>query len=43
MMSLDNVFNDEELAAWVDRVEREIGADSSTSCASSRSTAWRST
>jgi DNA ligase (NAD+) len=26
MMSLDNVFDTEELAAWFDRVEKEIGA-----------------
>jgi DNA ligase (NAD+) len=25
MMSLDNAFRDEELAAWVDRVERDVG------------------
>jgi DNA ligase (NAD+) len=28
MMSLDNVFDTEELAAWFDRVEKEIGATS---------------
>ncbi len=28
MMSLDNVFDAEELAAWFDRVEKEIGATS---------------
>ncbi|XHM63508.1 NAD-dependent DNA ligase LigA [Streptomyces nigra] len=25
MLSLDNTFNDEELAAWVDRIARELG------------------
>ena len=28
MMSLDNVFDSEELAAWFDRVEKEVGATS---------------
>ncbi|ASO22397.1 DNA ligase (NAD+) [Actinoalloteichus hoggarensis] len=27
MLSLDNAFEEEELAAWVDRVEREVGPD----------------
>ena len=43
MMSLDNVFTADELAAWADRVERDAGAPTCTSCASSRSTGWRST
>ncbi|RJK98207.1 NAD-dependent DNA ligase LigA [Vallicoccus soli] len=32
MLSLDNVFSDEELAAWAQRVEREVGADASYLC-----------
>jgi DNA ligase (NAD+) len=32
MMSLDNAFSDEELAAWAARVEREIGPDASYLC-----------
>jgi DNA ligase (NAD+) len=27
MLSLDNAFTDEELTAWAERVEREVGAD----------------
>src|SRR5262249_11677306 len=27
MLSLDNVFADDELAAWAERIEREVGAD----------------
>ncbi|APU17222.1 MULTISPECIES: NAD-dependent DNA ligase LigA [Actinoalloteichus] len=27
MLSLDNAFEDEELASWVDRVEREVGTE----------------
>ena len=43
MMSLDNAFTDEELAAWAERIEREVGAEGRrATCASSRSTAWRS-
>jgi DNA ligase (NAD+) len=30
MMSLDNAFSPEELAAWVERVEREVGAKAAT-------------
>ena len=30
MMSLDNAFSPEELAAWVDRVEREVGTNGAT-------------
>ncbi len=30
MLSLDNAFSDEELAAWADRVEREIGGEVAT-------------
>jgi DNA ligase (NAD+) len=30
MMSLDNAFSAEELAAWADRVEREVGAKAAT-------------
>lgn len=40
MLSLDDVFDSDELAAWSARVENEIGRDPTT-CASSRSTAWR--
>jgi DNA ligase (NAD+) len=32
MMSLDNAFTDEELAAWATRVEREIGPDAEYLC-----------
>ena len=27
MMSLDNAFTDEELAAWAERIEREVGGE----------------
>src|SRR5690606_33140309 len=30
MMSLDNAFSPEELAEWVNRVEREVGANAAT-------------
>ncbi len=30
MMSLDNAFSQEELSAWAERVEREVGADAAT-------------
>ena len=30
MMSLDNAFSAEELAAWAERVEREVGANEET-------------
>ncbi|MEU0463952.1 MULTISPECIES: NAD-dependent DNA ligase LigA [Amycolatopsis] len=32
MMSLDNVFDEEELRAWVDRVEREVGGSTQYLC-----------
>ena len=32
MLSLDNAFNTEELRAWVDRVEREVGTDAHYLC-----------
>ena len=32
LMSLDNVFSDEELAAWARRAEREVGADAAYLC-----------
>jgi DNA ligase (NAD+) len=32
MLSLDNAFTDEELAAWAARVEREVGAEASYLC-----------
>ncbi|MGE5828868.1 MAG: NAD-dependent DNA ligase LigA [Micromonosporaceae bacterium] len=30
MLSLDNAFTDEELTAWAERVEREVGADAAS-------------
>ena len=41
MLSLDNAFSTEELAAWGRRTERVVGASPPTS-ASSRSTGWPS-
>jgi DNA ligase (NAD+) len=32
MLSLDNAFSTEELQAWVDRVEREVGSDAHYLC-----------
>src|SRR5262249_5113174 len=32
MLSLDNVFADDELLAWVDRVEREVGGSTQYLC-----------
>ena len=43
MLSLDNAFTAEELAAWAERVRARRGRRRVTICASSRSTAWRST
>ena len=44
MLSLDNAFSAEELAAWAARVERDAGVSGAgTTCASSRSTGSRST
>ena len=44
MMSLDNAFSAEELAAWAERRRARQGRGrASTTCASSRSTAWPST
>ena len=34
MLSLDNAFSAEELAAWAERVERDAGAERPTTCAS---------
>lgn len=34
MLSLDNAFDDEELAAWSERVARDVGTPTSTTCAS---------
>lgn len=42
MLSLDNAFDDEGLAVWAERVAKDVGA-TTTSCASSRWTASRST
>ena len=43
MMSLDNVFADDELSAWADRIEREVGNATRPTSASSRSTVSQST
>ena len=43
MQSLDNAFNTDDLSAWVTRAEKEVGYGRRRSCASSRSTGWRST
>ena len=32
MLSLDNAFSDEELAAWAERVEREVGSQATYLC-----------
>lgn len=34
MLSLDNAFDDLELAAWAERVARDVGTPTTTSCAS---------
>ncbi len=34
MLSLDNVFSTEELRAWLGRLQRAVGDNISTSCAS---------
>ena len=34
MLSLDNAFTDEELAAWAERVERDVGSKRDRTCAS---------
>jgi DNA ligase (NAD+) len=44
MLSLDNAFSAQELAAWAARVERDVASEgdgtATTICASSRSTVW---